>query len=70
MKTTIKELLKELDVAVNQNYDSDYLKDVIGALDYKIDLLAKRLETLDDVVCSMLGEILKNNKDFKLKRYD
>lgn len=70
MKTTIKELLKELDVAVNQNYDSDYLKDVIGALDYKIDLLGKRLEQLDEVVCSMLGEILKNNKNFKIKRYD
>ena len=40
MKTTIKELLKELDVAVNQNYDSDYLKDVIGALDYKIALIS------------------------------
>ena len=63
----IKKDLEELDTIVNQYCDGDYLKDVIGLLDYKIDLLEKRLETLDDVVCSMLGELLKNNKDFKLK---
>lgn len=63
----IKKDLEELDTVLNQEYDTDYLKDVIGAIDYKIDLVAKRLETLDEVVCSILGEIMKNNKDFRLK---
>lgn len=61
----IKKNLEQLDVIINQKYDTDYLKDVIRLLDAKIDFLSERIDELDTVLVEMLKEKFKN-KDERL----
>lgn len=59
----IKKDLEQLDVIINQKYDTDYLKDIIRLLDTKIDSLSERIDELDMVIVEMLKEKFKNKDE-------
>lgn len=61
-----KKDLEQLDAIVNQNYDTDYLKDVIGTIDMKVDLCKRRVDELDHIIYRLVKEILKKYPDIKL----